>query len=292
MKKTLKKTIALFLCAVLLACGPFTIAFAEDEKPFYLVLGDSIGYGSGLKNSREACYGKIVADTNGYDYANDAIPGHTTQNLLNRLNEEGVAGHIKQADIISITIGGNNFLLGNIAKVLFDVIVMDDTASAEKIIDGFYADFCKIIEKIRSLNPDAVILMQTLYNPQTKYIGEAYQTAIDLLNNAIKRYASEHKGEIEIVDVASALTDSEKDFAADRIHPSVAGNEKIAVKVLEKLVELGLGKTAEPVITTPGIDIELPASFSGGMAFFGEILHFLAGVRSAFMSILGVFNFA
>ena len=134
--------------------------------------------------------------------------------------------------------------------------------------------------------------MQTLYNPQTKYIGEAYQTAIDLLNNAIKRYASEHKGEIEIVDVASALTDSEKDFAADRIHPSVAGNEKIAVKVLEKLVELGLGKTAEPVITTPGIDIELPASFSGGMAFFGEILHFLAGVRSAFMSILGVFNFA
>ncbi len=291
MRNGLKKITAVFLCIFMLACSFGTAATAQDEKPFYLVLGDSIGFGSGLKNSREAVYGKIVADTNGYDYANDAIPGHTTQNLLSRLENETVVNHVKQADIISITIGGNNFLLGNIAKVLFDVIVMEDTASAEKIIDGFYADYCKIIEKIRSLNPDAVILMQTLYNPQTEYIGEAYQVSINMLNDAIRRYADEHKGEIEIVDVAAVLTDSEKDFAADRIHPSVEGNEKIAVAVLKKLAELGLGDKTEPVITTKGVDIELPASFSGGMAFYGEVLHFLAGIRLAFMSVLVVFGF-
>ena len=286
MKKTARRYISVFLCAVVLACSLGAFVFAEEEKPFYLVLGDSIGYGSGLKNSQDACYGRIVADTNGYDYANDAIPGHTTRNLLGRLATPSVKEHVKQADIISISIGGNNFLLGNIAKVVFDVMVMKDTSSAEKIIDGFYTDYCKIIETIRSLNPDAVILMQTLYNPQTGYIGEAYQSCIDMLNDAIRRYAAEHPGEIEIVDVAAALKDSEKDFAADRIHPSVAGNEKIAVEVLKKLVELGLGKSAEPVITTKGIDIEVPSMLTNSMGIYGDILHFIAGLRSAVMIIV------
>ena len=292
MKAGLRKITAVVLSLVLVSCLFGVFACAEEEKPFYLVMGDSIGYGSGLKNSREACYGKIVADTEGYDYANDAIPGHTTQNLLNRLKEESVKNHVKQADIISISIGGNNFLLGNIAKVVFDVIVMGDKSSAEKIIDGFYTDFCEIIKTIRSLNPDAVILMQTLYNPQTGYIGEAYQSCIDMLNDAIRRYADENKGEIEIVDVASALTDSENDFAQDRIHPSVEGNEKIAVEVLKKLVELGLGKSAGPVITTKGIDIEVPSMLTNSMGSYGDILHFIARIRAVFVSIFSIVNLA
>ena len=236
----LRKITALILCVIMLIGTMGIAASAEEEKPFYLVLGDSIGFGSGLRNSREACYGRIVADTNGYDYANDAIPGHTTQNLLSRLENESVRAHVKQADIISISIGGNNFLLGNLPALLYNLIVKNDNSQAESIIDGFYNDFDKIIGIIRSLNPDAVILMQTLYNPQTGYIGEAYQVSIDMLNDAIRRYQSE-KGEIEIVDVAAKLTDSGKDFASDGIHPSVEGNKKIAVAVLEKLVELGLG---------------------------------------------------
>ena len=133
--------------------------------------------------------------------------------------------------------------------------------------------------------------MQTLYNPQTGYIGEAYQTCIDMLNDAVRRYADEHPGEIEIVDVAAALTDPEKDFAADRIHPSVAGNEKIAVEVLKKLIELGLGKTAEPVITTKGIDIEVPEIVSGAMGIYGDILHILAGFLGVFRIVFSITNF-
>ena len=34
--------------------------------------------------------GFIVADTDGYDYANHSVPGHTTTNLINRLKDETV----------------------------------------------------------------------------------------------------------------------------------------------------------------------------------------------------------
>ncbi len=286
----LKKVTAVILCFIMLIGSMSIAAFAAQDKPFYLVLGDSIGYGSGLRNSREACYGKIVADTNGYDYANDAIPGHTTKNLLSRLEIESVREHVKQADIISISIGGNNFLLGNLPALLYGLIVKEDLSQAESIIDGFYEDLGKIIGIIRSLNPDAVILMQTLYNPQTGYIGEAYQTAIDMLNETIRRRQSEN-GEIEIVDVAAKLTDSEKDFASDGIHPSVEGNKKIAVAVLEKLVELKLGETAQPVINTEGVDINVPSAFAAPLNFFGEILHILSVIRGWFSFIFDILPF-
>ena len=112
MKRTVKSVLAVLLTAALLL-GACSAALAA-AKPRYVVLGDSIAYGSGLSNPTKAVYGKIVADTNGYEYENYAIPGHTTQNLLRRLENDKVRAAVKKADIISISIGGNNFLLGDL----------------------------------------------------------------------------------------------------------------------------------------------------------------------------------
>ena len=51
--------------------------------------------------------------------------------------------------------------------------------------DGCYTNFCEIVRIINSHNEDAVILMQTIYNPQTGYIGEAYQQGADRLWNML-----------------------------------------------------------------------------------------------------------
>ena len=104
----MKKILSVLLCVILLIGTVFTLSFAE-EKPHFVVLGDSIAYGSGIINSKNAVYGKIIADTNGYEYDNFAIPGHTTKNLLSRLENKNVSEAVADADIISISIGGNNF---------------------------------------------------------------------------------------------------------------------------------------------------------------------------------------
>ncbi len=279
----MKKLTAIVMTVIILF-GVFNVwAYAENEKPFYLVLGDSIAYGSGISNSREACYGKIVADTNGYDYANHAIPGHTTNNLINRLKEESVISDLKKADIISISIGGNNFLLGNLFGLMFDSIVKNDHTRFDEIADGFYTDFCEIVRIINSHNEDAVILMQTIYNPQTGYIGEAYQQGADRINAQIRRFADENPGEIVIVDVATALGDDALNYADDEIHPSAQGNEIIAQTVLEKLFELGLGTDAAPVIAVKGKDIQISAIFTMPMRMLGTIFHYLSFVYNMFI---------
>lgn len=281
----MKKITAIILSVAMIFCSFAVCGYAESEKPFYLVLGDSIAYGSGITNSKEACYGKIVADTNGYYYANHAIPGHTTTNLINRLSEETVIADLEKADIISISIGGNDFLMSNLIGLMFDAIVKGDYSEFDRIADGFYTNFCKIVDIINSHNADAVILMQTLYNPQSGYLRAPYQAGADRINAAIERYNSENPGEIVIVDVATALGDDMANYADDEIHPSAQGNEIIANVILDKLSELGLGTDAAPVIAAKGIDIEISAIFTSTLRIAGAVFNAISVVYNFFAGI-------
>lgn len=286
----MKKVISIVLCLVMLVCSFSISAFAQSDKLYYLVLGDSIAYGSGISNSKAACYGKIVADTNGYEYANHAVPGHTTLNLINRLSNENVIADLEKADIISISIGGNDFLMNNLIGLMYDSIVKGDHAQFDAIADGFYANFCEIVDIINEHNEDAVILMQTLYNPQSGFLRAPYQEGADRINAAIARYDAEHPGEIVIVDAGTALGDDMENYAADDIHPSKKGNEIIASKVLEKLYELGLGENTELVIAEQGVDIQVPAIMTMMLDAVGGIFHIIAVINNVISVINGILS--
>lgn len=252
----MKKIISCLICISVMIL-PFTIFVSaeEDNNTFYLVLGDSIAYGSGLKNPQDACYGKIVADTNGYDYSNHAVPGATSKDLLGKLSEESVISDIRKADIISISIGGNDFLKNNPSDLIFDAVLENDFSRFDETADDFYLNLCEIINIINSCNENAVILMQNLYNPQSGEIGELYQQGVDRINDAIERYDTENPDEIIIIDVETALNGTAANFAKDGIHPSAAGNELIAAAILDELYTLGIGASAEPVISSKGVDV-------------------------------------
>lgn len=282
MKKIVSVVLALILCLSTLSVA----VSANNDKPFYLVLGDSIAYGSGLGNPTEACYGKIVADTNGYEYVNHSVPGHTTTNLIARLSQPEVVADLEKADIISISIGGNDFLLGNLIGLIFDAIVKNDYTQFDTIAENFYANFSTIVDIINEHNEDAVILMQTLYNPQSGYLRAPYQEAANRLNAEITRFAQENPGEIVIVDVGTALGDDLANYAGDEIHPSVKGNEIIAQTILDTLYEINLGENTVPVITTPGTDINVSAIFTAFLDIYGTLFHFIGIVYNFILGIL------
>lgn len=258
----MKKILAVVLSLVLAFSCMSIIAFAEEETVDYVVLGDSIAFGAGMINTVEACYGKIVAETNGYNYVNHSIPGITSGVLRDILKTDAVLDSVKNAEIISISIGGNNFLTNNIVGLAYDCLVKKDLSNFDKIAGVFYDEFCEIMDIINENNPDAVVLMQTLYNPQTKAAGIVYAEGGNRLNEMIRKYDAEHPGEIVIVEVGEALNDDRANFADDKIHPSAQGNELIAVEVLNVLYDLGLGETTEPVISTEGLDLLMPISYA------------------------------
>ncbi len=273
--------------SVLLVFGCMAVgASAEENALHYVVLGDSIAYGSGITNPVEACYGKIVADSNGYTYANHSVPGHTTGNLLNRLKDEAVLADVRKADIINISIGGNNFLMSNLMGLLADALIKKDFSEFDAIAAGFYAQFCEIMDSINAVNADAVVLLQTIYNPQTGHVGDVYKQGADRLNAEMYRYAENFPGEIVVVDVATALSDTMDNFAFDGIHPSATGNEKIAVAVLAALHELSLGTATEPVITEPAKDFAVSKLAGSFVNILADIFWFLGLIYDFFASKL------
>lgn len=252
--KTTRFLLSLFcvLTLLLTLCAP--AAFAGDAPLQYVVLGDSIGYGAGVLNPDEACYGRIVADTNGYDYQNHAVSGNRTDHLLAHLDHAEVTAAVKNADIISISIGGNDYLTDNVTGLVLDATFRNDYSRMDKITAQLKLNFAAIIEKIRGWNPDAVILMQTLYNPGKGINKAPYQAATNRLNDLIRDYLASHPGAFTIVDVASAFGTDRRYIAQDSIHPSAQGNERIAEVILQTLHKLGLGDKTAPAVLHKGVD--------------------------------------
>ena len=278
--KIMKKTLAVLL-ALIMVSGAFALSVSAAGRKNYVLLGDSIAYGQGIANSQDACYGKIVADTNGYNYANYAIDGYTSANLLRHLDTDYVVDSVRKANIISISIGGNDFLTSNMATLLVGT-KLGSTRQLDSIGAKFAENFAAIIAKIKKLNSSAAILVQTVYNPNTGFFSDVYQDAVNTLNNTIRSYLASHKGAFVIVDVALAFAGHAKEYiAVDTIHPNSKGNLVIAKLILQKLKALGLGSSTEPVIKNPAIDW---AGSSGGSKD-GIISYFVKLVRK-YMAIL------
>ncbi len=278
--KSLKKISAVITAAVILVCS-FAISSSAAGAKNYLLLGDSIAYGQGLLNAQDACYGKIVADTNGYNYTNYAVDGYTSEALLKYLDVDFVSAGVRSADIISISIGGNDFLTTNLLALLIGAETGNDSRF-DKIEAEFSSNFSGIISKIKSLNSHAAILVQTVYNPSKFLFTEDYQKGVNVINGVIRGYLGAHPGAYSIVEVESAFAGHAREYIAiDTIHPNSKGNLVIARLVLQKLYAMGLGSSTEPVVNNPGIDWN---GISGSS--FAEIIGYFFRLFSKYAGIL------
>lgn len=270
MKKA-NKLISLLL-ALLMAFTLFIPSLASDgEKIKLVVLGDSIAQGYGLKNIRETAYGALISEANGYEYVNHAIGGHTTYNLNNRLQEPEVIEDVKNADIIAVSIGGNNFLLGGMYEMMADALLKGDYSKMDATGADFKENFIVAIERIKELNPDATLMIQTLYNPRNDYLKEPYQYAIDIINATYTDVLLSKPEAYVIVDVAAAFAEHGEYIQKDKIHPNEAGHYVIACEYIDVLYEMGLGTAQEPVSEMPEIEEESGSTLTG---FFVKIFDF------------------
>lgn len=278
----MKKIISVIL-TVAFICGSLAFSSQAAERYNYIILGDSIAFGSGLVNATEACYGKMVADTCGFEYANYSVPGDTTSQLIGRLKIKAVRDAISKADIISISIGGNDFL-DELSDLMYDFVVERDYTDFDRVAFGVYTNLTMVIETIRELNGDAVILLQTLYNPMSGYLKDGYQYGADCVNDAINRCAKENKN-VKVADVASSINGDDRNFADDTMHPSAKGNRIIARVVLDSLKKLGYTKKNAIDVDTVGVDVELGSVPSQMLEYYAFMLHALAVALDAYYLI-------
>ncbi len=226
MKRFLAFLIAVGMLSAVLALPVGAVAVQDEMIRRYVVLGDSISTGKGLSGyvvgtTAEGCFVDIFADEMGLSYENFALDGQTSKELLAALKEptKKLSDALKSADVITLTIGGNDFLelirnnMYEYAGIdLYDSEVM--TALVKKYTDGaleskaflgiseavsktaeqgdeiakqFGENLSRIIEIIKGLNSSAVLIVQTVPNPYkgVEMISGAADSCVRKLNQQI-----------------------------------------------------------------------------------------------------------
>ncbi len=251
----MRKILALVLAFVLVFSLSSPLCFAQDdEKPNYLLLGDSIAQGYGIKNRDEASFGKIVADTNGYNYENLARTATDTSDWLAYLDRDSVIESVRKADIISLSVGSNDYLASSDVILLGAESLIGYTGEIRAREENIYENFCKIIARIYEINPDVTLLVNNVY-VAWRFIGKKIFTdATVCVNDVYDRYLAKYPGSFYLVDFASALNDRPDLIADDCVHPNAKGNVELAKVTLAKLKEIGKGENTEPVVLVEGVD--------------------------------------
>ena len=151
--KKFRKIAAVLLCVVMIAASLQCLAFAAPQdsgKLNFLVLGDSIAEGFGVENKEDAAYGKIVADTNGYNYRNLAQVANDTQDLIRKIETvDEFRESIAWADVINICIGSNNYLASkDVVWITIGALFGTNDKKLDEIAYGIYDDFNTIYSLI------------------------------------------------------------------------------------------------------------------------------------------------
>ena len=204
--ETVRKRILSTLLALCLALSllPASALAAGGEQKSYVALGDSITTGYGLAEN-ETGFAKQVADSNGYTLTNLAQDGATSTDLLEVVTSEANADTLKNADLITVTIGGNDLMnalyayladayntqnrtditaedvkaslagtpseIPQVAMLSFaasKIPVFPNSPAANTALSTFATKFSSIISAIKGNNSSAEIIVINQYNPYSR----------------------------------------------------------------------------------------------------------------------------
>ncbi len=182
---------AAMLTAAALTTGFTPVSANAAGNGSLLVLGDSISTGYSKDGTLIASYADIVNSYYGTEMTNLAVDGATTTDLLSQLNDAGVQQMVSSADIILVTVGGNDIMQPVLNNEFLDATQYDSmqalinafsaasandllfTLKFQRYLDNVLPDaitagsanIVQIADQLRSLNGNAEIIFQTIYNP-------------------------------------------------------------------------------------------------------------------------------
>ncbi|WP_108672096.1 SGNH/GDSL hydrolase family protein [Peribacillus acanthi] len=193
----------------------------------YIALGDSLtrGVGSSKGEGFVALVGNTLKENNTVErFQNLGIRGARIEDLLAQLEQKEVKRTLKEAKIISITIGGNN--LFNRGEVLNNY----SEEMALGILKTEIPNLEKAYKIIREINPDAVILYTGLYNPfKQSPNGDSFDSIIQKWNESTRTLGLKYN--VQIVDTFNLVKDAKRDLSSDQFHPNDSTYKQMADSV-------------------------------------------------------------
>ncbi|MBB6446961.1 GDSL-type esterase/lipase family protein [Bacillus benzoevorans] len=193
-----------------------------------IALGDSLTRGTGDVSGKG--YVGLVTNQLKKDLrpkeiivSNLGINGQTSTQLLQQLSQQNIARQLAEADIVLMTIGGND--LFQQGETLFDM----NLANVEQLKTQYLTNLQQIFTKIRGYNPNAAVFILGLYNPFIELEdSEATNTVVREWNFATETLTGQFE-KIVFVPTFDLFQLSVNDYLySDHFHPNQEGYKLIS----------------------------------------------------------------
>lgn len=165
-------------------------------------------------------------------FFNYGIKGNRTTQLLKRLESNKIKSKLKKADMIILTIGGNDIM-----KVVTDNLSNLQMSVFEREKGKYITHLTRIMHFITQQNPQASVVLIGLYNPFEEWfsgIGELQKVVTDW--NAAGRNVTAGFPNAYFIPIEDLFANGgEKLLYKDHFHPNDKGYELIAERMFEQL---------------------------------------------------------
>jgi lysophospholipase L1-like esterase len=255
----LKKLGLLYLCLMVLASCSNNISTSQEKRipskdnsiqykkpvpeeflprPLHIVAaGDSLtqGVGDSTEQGGYLPYLARMLDKEGIrqvEIENYGVKGNRTDQLLKRLDSEELKNAVGKADLVAITIGGND-MMRIIQKNIFGL----DMPVFENAQEGYVSRIKEVLETVTSLNEDAIIVLVGFYNPFFPWFSDIIEmNEIVTEWNQASSVVTEQYPNAVFVEIDDLFLNLEENLLfEDYFHPNDKGYELIAERVFEQL---------------------------------------------------------
>lgn len=205
---------------------------------------DSGGFVPLIAKKLQASYSLQTVET-----ANYGVSGNRSDQILKRIkNDEEIRSSLESADVITLTVGGND-LMKVIKSELFHDLTVD---SFEEPLKEYQKGLEELFSEIRALNASAPIYLFGIYNPFYVYFSEIeeMQTIVSNWNDGTESVveAQENSHFIPINDLlysglngeSGITSDSETNeliYDYDHFHPNNLGYQMMANALYDRMNE-------------------------------------------------------
>ena len=223
----------------------------DAREIHYLALGDSLTQGVGDEFNQNG-YTKRLSEKleqwpaiSNVQLDNRGKRGRKTDQLLQLLEKGHYDEELAQADLITITMGGNDVMkivksdIFSLRKEMFD---------AER--DGFKKRYEKILAEIRARNSEVPIILIGFYNPFSIVTDEEtpFELIINEWNSDIEMLANADNYACFVPVSDLFETNEDMVYHTDFFHPNAAGYEKMTERIARTMTQCGIEEMSDGLI--------------------------------------------
>jgi len=202
-----------------------------------IALGDSLTRGTGdIEGKGYVGYVSDQLKQAGTDVSliNLGIKGLTSSELAEQMKQKEIERQIGQADVILMTIGGNDLFLGG--QSLTDL----SEASISTLEEAYMTHLKTIMTNIRAVNTEATVYLLGLYNPFSEFEnGELMSTVVRKWNNKTAEMLAQYSKAVFVPTYDLFQLNAAELLFTDHFHPNEKGYSLMAERVAALVTEAG-----------------------------------------------------